>query len=126
MKLTEEQFKALMAALSAPIRILLMAAFLLLAKMGWFTWLTPENHADRVNAVMDFIVVAVPVGYAAWALTTGFFTKLAEAKAKEPIEMVRAVAALPQVGRIVTTPEIANAIPDPTVVSGTTPYQPIN
>ena len=41
-----DPIKLLVSSLAAPVRILLMAAFLLLAKMGWFTWLT-TLHGKR-------------------------------------------------------------------------------
>lgn len=90
-----DPIKLLVSSLAAPLRILLMASFLLLAKMGWFTWLTPENYHEPVNALMDFLVVAAPA------------------------EIVASAAAViaPTGGTIVTTPEIANAVPAPNVVA---------
>lgn len=115
--MTEAQFKALMSGLASPLRIFLMAAFLLLAKAGWFTWLTPESVHGVVNNIMDFLVVAAPAGYMLWAGLKAFREKLAQEKAKQPEEIVKAAAALPEVSRIETTPEIAAVITDPTVVA---------
>lgn len=104
-----DPIKLLVSSLAAPVRILLMAAFLLLAKMGWFTWLTPENYHERVNLLMDFLVVAVPAGYAVWA---GFKAW----REKQPVAVISAAASLPEVAKIVTTPEIAAKVDDPATV----------
>lgn len=76
--------------LAPPLRILLMAAFLLLAKQGWFTWLTPESAHDIANQVMDFLVLAVPAAYALWAWNK-------ERKAQQPAAIIEKAAALPEV-----------------------------
>lgn len=109
--------KALISVLAAPFRIVLLATFLLLAKMGWITWATPEAMHAQVNAIMDFLVVAVPAGYAVWAGFKAWRMQAAAALAKEPVEIIKAAAALPEVARIITTPAIADAIFDPTVTT---------
>ncbi len=114
----DQQIKLLVSSLAAPFRIFLLALFLLLAKAGWFTWLTPESAASIVNAIMDFLIVAVPALYMVWAGIRSYRDKIAEAKAKEPVEIVKAAAALPQVKEIVTTAAMAAAVPDPTVTAG--------
>lgn len=107
----DSQIKLLVSVLASPFRILLLSAFLLLAKMGWFTWLTPESAADVVNAIMDFLVVAVPSGYAIWA---GFKAW----REKQPAAIVAQAAALPEVAVIVTTSEIVRKLDVPTVTTG--------
>lgn len=79
--------------LAPPLRILLMATFLILAKQGWFTWLTPESAHDIANQVMDFLVLAVPAGYALWAWWKA-------KRAAEPERIIEKAAALPEVRAI--------------------------
>lgn len=95
--------KTAISILAAPLRILLMAAFLLLAKMGWFTWLTPENHHEYVNVLMDFLVVAVPAAYALWA----GFKAWRESK---PEAIVKAAADLPKTLDDISTQDVVDAI----------------
>lgn len=98
----DHQIRTLVSALAAPFRILLLAAFLLLAKMGY---LTPEDATQATNNVMDFLVVAVPAGYAIWAGWRAW-------RDKQPVEIVKAAAALPEVKEIITTNDIAAAVPN--------------
>ena len=101
--------KPLMTALASPIRILLVAAFILLGKMGWITWATPEDMHAQVNAIMDFLVLAVPAIYAVWAFLKAW-------RNAQPETIVAKAIALPEVARIVTTPEIAAKVRDPDVI----------
>lgn len=117
--MTEQQFKALISALASPIRIFLMASFLLLAKAGWFTWLTPESVHGIVNNIMDWLVLAAPAVYMIWAGVKAFREKLAAARASQPEVIIAKAAAViaPTGGTIVTTPEIASAVPAVNVVA---------
>ena len=99
--------KPLMTVLAAPLRILLVSAFILLGKMGWLTWATPEAMHAQVNALMDFLVVAVPTAYAIWA---GFKAW----RSAQPETIVAKAAALPEVSTIVTTAKLAQAVQDAT------------
>ncbi len=83
-----------------PLRILLMASFLLLAKQGWFTWLTPENYHSVVNQIMDFLVVAAPAAYAGWATYHEWRRKRAVERAAQPEVLIAKVADLPQVAAV--------------------------
>ena len=56
-----------LAVVAPGLRILLLSLFLVMAKAGWFTWLTPENAHGVVNTVMDGLVAIVPIAYALWA-----------------------------------------------------------
>lgn len=104
--------KTFINILAGPMRVLLLAAFLLLAKMGWFTWLTPENHHEYVNLIMDFLVLAVPALYALWVGIQAW-------RNNQPEAIVKAAADLPQVHEIVTTQALADAVHDnPTVRAG--------
>lgn len=96
--------------LAPPLRIILMATFLVLAKQGWFTWLTPESAHDQANQVMDFLVVAVPALYALWA---GF-----QARRHATTEyIVEKAAALPEVRSVeVKSDALADSL-GPKVVS---------
>lgn len=102
--------KPLMTVLAAPLRILLVAAFILLGKMGWLTWATPEAMHQTVNALMDFLVVLVPTLYAIWA---GFNAW----RNAQPETIVAKAAALPEVARVVTTPAIVDKLDDPAVTT---------
>ena len=93
-----------------PLRILLMAAFLLIAKQGWFTWLTPESAHEVANQLMDFLVLAVPAGYAAWAY---FKAK----RAARPDRIIAKAAALSEVDVVVVANrELAASIPNDKVI----------
>ena len=105
-------------ALKGPLRVLLMAGFILLAKMGVITYATPEQMHGHVNAILDFLVMAAPAAYALWVFVQGM-------RANDPVNIVAKAAALPQVGTILTTPDIAKAIHDPTVVSHLPPTRPV-
>lgn len=108
----------MMEVLAPPLRILAMAAFLLLAKRGWFTWLTPENAHDIANQVMDFLVLAVPAGYAVWATIKAWREKRAKERAARPEAMILAAADLPQVAKVELKSEhLAAVIPSPKVVA---------
>jgi hypothetical protein len=109
--------KLLLDSLGGPIRIALLSIFLLLAKAGWFTWLTPESAHQIVNAIMDALVVLVPAAYAIWAGFKTFRRKLAEARENQPEVIVAKAAALPEVGKIVVTPDIAAKVDDPSVTT---------
>lgn len=50
--------------LAPAIRILIMAAFLRLATLGWFT---PQDASELTKVVMDMLVYGLPALYAAWA-----------------------------------------------------------
>lgn len=104
--------------LAPPLRILAMAAFLLLAKQGWFTWLTPENAHDLANQVMDFLVVAVPAAYALWAAFKAWREKRAKERANKPAVLIEKVARLPTVRKVeLKDPYLADSIPSSKVVS---------
>lgn len=101
----------MMDVLAPPFRILLMAGFLLLAKQGWFTWLTPENAHGVANEVMDFLVLAVPAGYALWA---GW----KEWRDTRAVAIIAKAAALPEVQQIdLASKPLADAIPSPKVTA---------
>lgn len=104
--------------LAPPLRILLMAAFLLIAKAGWFTWLTPDSAHDIANQVMDFLVVAVPAGYAIWAGFVAWREKKAAARAAQPEAKILAAARLHEVAKVeVKSDALAASIPSLKVVS---------
>lgn len=104
--------------LAPPLRILAMAAFLVLAKQGWFTWLTPDNAHDLANQVMDFLVVAIPAGYALWAAWKAWREKKAAERAARPEAMILAAAKLPEVAKVELKSEaLALSIPSGKVVS---------
>jgi hypothetical protein len=71
------------------IRILLLAGFMRLSTMGYFT---PQQATDLTKLVMDLLTYGAPIAYAIWAIW----------KAR-PAARVAAAAALPEVGKIVTT-----------------------
>lgn len=105
-----DQIKPYVTALAGPVRTLLVALFILLGKMGWITWATPEAMHAQVNAIMDFLVVAVPLIYAVWVY-------LRALKAGKPEAIVAKAAALPEVAKIVTTPAIVDKLDDPAVTT---------
>ncbi len=95
--------KPLVTVLAAPLRILLVSAFILIGKMGWITWATPEAMHETVNSVMDFLVVAVPAVYAVWA---GFKAW----RNAQPATIVAKAAALPEVQQIIATPALVDKL----------------
>ncbi len=95
-----------LAVVAPGIRILLLTAFLLLAKMGWFTWLTPENAHGVVNSLMDALVAIVPIAYAAWAV----FKSTRE-------QLIKSVKARSGVIGVAVTPELDAKIDDPAVAT---------
>lgn len=103
-------------SLAEPIRALLVAAFILFGKMGWITFATPEAMHGIVNAIMDFLVAAVPIGYAIWLWIKSIRQKTADVEAARPENIVAKAAALPEVTTIVTTPAIARKVDDPATV----------
>ncbi len=105
-----EQLKPIINALAGPIRVMLMATFILLAKMGWITWATPDAMHAQVNAIMDFLVVAAPAAYAAWVFVQAL-------RANKPSAIVAKAAALPDVAKIVASPAIVAKLDDPSVVT---------
>ncbi len=108
----------MLEVLAPPLRILAMAAFLLLAKQGWFTWLTPENAHDLANQVMDFLVVAVPAAYALWAAFKAWRQRRARKIAAKPENLIERAASLPDVAKIeVHSMRLAGKIPSPKVVA---------
>ena len=84
----------------------MLTAFLLLAKAGWFTWLTPENAHGIVNTIMDQLVILVPGAYAVWAVIQNTRDKL-----------IQAVKERPGVVGVAVTPELDREIPYPDVTT---------
>ncbi len=104
--------------LAPPARILLMAAFLVFAKMGWLSWIRPDNAEEIANRVMDFLVVAVPAAYALWAGFKAWREKRARKRAARPENVIAAAAALPEVAKVeVKSEALALSIPSGKVVS---------
>lgn len=104
-------------SLAEPVRALLVAAFILFGKMGWITFATPEVMHGTVNAIMDFLVAAVPITYAIWLWIKSIRQKTADVEAAKPENIVAKAAALPEVKTIVASPEIAAKVDDPTVTT---------
>lgn len=104
--------------LAPPLRILAVTGFILMAKMGWLSWIRPDNAEEIANKVMDFLVVAVPAAYALWAGFKAWREKRARKRAARPENVIAAAAALPEVAKVeVKSDALALSIPSAKVVS---------
>lgn len=94
----------------APIRaflaVLLPPIFVVLAKRGWITGLTPENAHLYVSALLDYLVVIGPLAVAAWA-----------AWGTTRQNLIKTTNALPGVLGIAVTPALDDKIDAPTVTT---------
>lgn len=71
-------------------------------------YLTPEQASEMTKLVMDGLAVGVPIIIGAWL-----------ARDRTPQALIATTAALPEVVKVATTPELAAKIPDPTVQPAT-------
>lgn len=96
----------------APIRaflaVLLPPIFVVMAKRGWITGLTPENAHLYVSALLDYLVVIGPLAVAAWA-----------AWGTTRQNLIKTTNALPGVLGIAVTPALDDKLPG--ILTVTTP-----
>lgn len=71
-------------------------------------WLTPEQASELTKWLMDGLAVMVPAILGVWLV-----------RDRTPTALIATTAALPEVTKVATTPEIAEKIPDPTVQPAT-------
>ncbi len=92
--------------LFALLRVVLPAFFVLLAKMGILTGITPDNVHGVVSEILDWLVVVLPLAFGIWAATKATRTKLIDRTTK-----------LPGVLAVAVTPELDAKIKNPVVVT---------